>query len=244
MIVTTKGIVLRIVKYGETSIICSVFTELLGLQSYLVKGVRSEKKQSSKGNIFRPGNILDLQVYHQQDKNLQYIREFQLGYFYRTIGESVIKNTILIFAIDVLNNLVQTPDAQEALFEFTTHFLESIDNATDNDMANMPIFFLKEAAKLTGYAISENYSETECYLNTYEGRFQSSPGQAIPVFDKALSFQCHQLISECEMQGIIKINIAAADRKAIMDGYLHFLQWHDKSFKPLRCLPVLEAILH
>lgn len=244
MIVPTKGIVLRVVKYGDTSIICSVFTELLGLQSYLVKGVRSEKKQSRKGNILRPGNILDLQVYHQQEKNLQYIKEFQLSYFYRTVGESVIKNTVLIFALDVLSNLVQTPDAQEALFEFTTHFLESIDKASDNDMANMPIFFLKEAAKLTGYAISENYSETDCYLNTYEGRFQPNPGQVIPVFDRSLSFQCYQLISECKMEVIAQMSLTAADRKAIMDGYLHFLQWHDKSFKPLRCLPVLEAILH
>lgn len=244
MIISTKGIVLRVVKYGDTSIICSVFTELLGLQSYLVKGVRSERKQSQKGNVFRPGNILDLQVYHQQDKNLQYIKEFQLGYFYKSIGESVIKNTVLIFAVDVLNNLVQTPDAQEDLFEFSVQFLEKIDAAKDHTMANMPIFFLKEAAKLTGYAISENYSESNCYLNTYEGCFQSTPGQSIPIFDKALSYQCQQLITTEAIDQIAQIQVPANDRKAILDGYLHFLQWHDRSFKPLRSLAVLESILH
>ena len=36
----TKGIVLRTVKYGETSIIVTIFTELFGIQSYLVNGVQ------------------------------------------------------------------------------------------------------------------------------------------------------------------------------------------------------------
>ncbi len=111
-------------------------------------------------------------------------------------------------------------------------------------MANMPLFFLKEASKLCGYSISENFSELNCYLNTYEGCFQPAMGQAIPVFDKELSYQCFQLISECEIERISQIQVTAVERKAILDGYLHFLQWHDRSFKPLRSLPVLEAILH
>ena len=49
----TKGIVLRTIQYGETSIITSVYTELFGLQSYIVKGVRqSSKKNSQKLYIF------------------------------------------------------------------------------------------------------------------------------------------------------------------------------------------------
>ena len=41
MISKTKGIVLRTVKYGETSVVVTIFTELFGLQSYLVNGVRA-----------------------------------------------------------------------------------------------------------------------------------------------------------------------------------------------------------
>ena len=61
----TKGIVLRTVKYGETSVIVSIFTELFGVQSYLVNGVRaSTKKGSGKANLFQPSAILDMVVYH------------------------------------------------------------------------------------------------------------------------------------------------------------------------------------
>ena len=51
----TKGIVLRTVKYGETSVIVTIFTELFGVQSYLVNGVRtSTKKGVGKANLFQP----------------------------------------------------------------------------------------------------------------------------------------------------------------------------------------------
>lgn len=244
MIISTKGIVLRVIKYGDSSIICNIFTELLGLQTYLVKGVRSEKKQSQKGNILRPGNILDLQVYHQNDKNLQYIKEYRLDYFFETIGDNVIKNTLLLYAVEVLSNLVQTADAQEELFEFATDFLHKMDQARADQLGNMPVFFLKEAAKKMGYAIDDNYSSSNCYLNTYEGCFQPRPGEALPVFDRELSYNCYLLIKETTFENITTIKVPAADRSAILEGYLHFVQWHDKSFKPLKSLPVLQAILH
>ncbi|MBS1655487.1 MAG: recombination protein O N-terminal domain-containing protein, partial [Bacteroidetes bacterium] len=60
----TKGIVLRTVKYGETSVIVTIYTELFGIQSYLVNGVRvSSKKGSGKANLFQPSAILDMVVY-------------------------------------------------------------------------------------------------------------------------------------------------------------------------------------
>ena len=72
----TKGIVLKTVKYGETSLIVTAYTELFGIQSYLVNGVRSSsRKGPGKANLFQPAAILDLLVTHNELKNLQRIRE-------------------------------------------------------------------------------------------------------------------------------------------------------------------------
>ena len=53
----TKGIVLRTVKYGETSLVVTMFTELFGVQTYMVNNVRTSKQASSKANHFQPGAI-------------------------------------------------------------------------------------------------------------------------------------------------------------------------------------------
>ena len=99
----TKGIVLRTVKYGETSLIVTMFTELFGLQSYLVNGVRtSTKKGSGKANLFQPTAILDLVVYHNELKHLNRIKEFRWHFLYQHIFSDVPKNAVALFMIELL----------------------------------------------------------------------------------------------------------------------------------------------
>ena len=80
MIHKTKGIVIRVVKYGETSVIVSIYTELFGIQSYIVNGVRtSSKKASGKASQFQPAAILDLVVYHNELKKYPAPQGIQMG---------------------------------------------------------------------------------------------------------------------------------------------------------------------
>ena len=98
MIHATKGIVLRTVKYGDTSIITTVYTELFGIQSYIVKGVRQSSKTSAgKASFFQPAAILDMEVYHNNLKQLQFIKEYQWSYLYEKVLFDVIKNTVAMF---------------------------------------------------------------------------------------------------------------------------------------------------
>jgi DNA repair protein RecO (recombination protein O) len=64
MLHKTRGIVFRFTKYGESSIIVTIFTELFGIQTYIVNGIRSK---NSKGKIalFQPLTLLDLVVYYK-----------------------------------------------------------------------------------------------------------------------------------------------------------------------------------
>jgi DNA repair protein RecO (recombination protein O) len=70
----TKGIILRTLKYGETSIITTAYTELFGIQTYIVKGKTIIKKSQGKANYFQPSAILEMEVYHNTLKNLQFIK--------------------------------------------------------------------------------------------------------------------------------------------------------------------------
>ena len=108
----TKGIVLRCVKYGDTSIITTIYTELFGVQSYIVKGARkSTKKGSSNANYFAPAAILDLQVYHNEQRQIQFIKEFQWAFLYQHIYYDVIKNAVAMFAIELLQHSIKQPEA-------------------------------------------------------------------------------------------------------------------------------------
>ena len=78
MITKTRGIVLNYIKYGDTSIICKIYTEQFGLQSYIINGIR--KSKSKNIGLYQPLNILDLVVYHKKTSGLQRIKESKLDY--------------------------------------------------------------------------------------------------------------------------------------------------------------------
>ena len=61
MLVNTKGIVVKTINYGETSVIATIYTEQLGLRTYMLKGVRSGRSKR-KGNIYQLMQFLDMIV--------------------------------------------------------------------------------------------------------------------------------------------------------------------------------------
>ncbi|MES1221048.1 MAG: DNA repair protein RecO, partial [Bacteroidota bacterium] len=168
----TKGIVLRTVKYGETSMIITMFTELFGLQSYLVNGVRtSSKKGSGKANLFQPTAILDLVVYHNDLKNLQRIKEFKWNYIYAQVLSDVRKNAVALFMIELLTKCLKQPEANAELFEFAEDALIHLDTSPGQVAANFPLFFALNLAGFFGLRINDNYSEKNTILDLQDGNF-------------------------------------------------------------------------
>jgi len=132
--------VLRTVKYGETSVIVSIFTELFGVQSYLVNGVRtSSKKGSGKANLFQPVAILDLVVYHNDLKQLQRIREFRWGVLYNHIYSDVRRNSVSLFMIELLTKCLRQPESNPELYEFVQDAFINLDSCPDG--SSLPCIF-------------------------------------------------------------------------------------------------------
>ena len=101
----TKGIILRTLKYGETSIITTAYTELFGIQTYIVKGVRqSSKKSQGKANYFQPSAILEMEVYHNTLKNLQFIKDYSWAHLYNHILFDVVKNSVANYIIELVQH--------------------------------------------------------------------------------------------------------------------------------------------
>ena len=54
MLISTEAIALSSIKYSETSLIVKCFTLSDGIKSYLIKGIRSQKKKTLNEGIFHP----------------------------------------------------------------------------------------------------------------------------------------------------------------------------------------------
>jgi DNA repair protein RecO (recombination protein O) len=144
----TKGVVFRFTKYGETSIIVNIFTELFGLQSYIVNGVRSSSK-SNKIALFQPLTLLDLVVYHKENANILRIKEVKCYHPYRTVTSEIRKSAIAMFINEVLNKAVKEQSHAGEIHEFIASSLIALDQHQKPE--NFHLLFLLGLSKHLGF---------------------------------------------------------------------------------------------
>lgn len=244
MIHKTKGIVLRSVKYGETSLVVSVFTELFGLQSYMINGVRTvSKKGSSKAALFQPAAILELVAYHNEFKNLQRLKEFKWDYLYQHIFSDVKKNAVALFMIELLTKCLKQPEANADLFYFTEDAFHHLDEANDIITANYPLFFALHLAVFFGFRISDEYSDTKTYLDLLEGRFsEEQPKHPHYIQDREASAVSDilKILQPVELEQII---LNQELRRRITHALEAYYILHVPDFGTMRTLPVLRELM-
>jgi DNA repair protein RecO (recombination protein O) len=239
----TKGIVLRTVKYGETSVIVSIFTELFGVRSYLVNGVRkSAKKGSGKANLFQPAAILDMVVYHSELKNLQRIREFRWSFLYSHILSDVKKNAVALFVIELLTKCLKQPEANPDLFQFTEDIFMHLDKSAENTAANFPLFFALNLPVFLGLQINDNYSETKTILDLQEGSFtEEKPHHPYFMEDKKARITSH-ILKVMQPEELEDMRLNHEFRKTLLYAYERYYSLHIQDFGSLRTLPVLSEL--
>ena len=149
MLHKTRGIVFRFTKYGETSIIVNIFTELFGLQSYIVNGVRSHSK-SSKIALYQPLTLLDLVVYHKENANVTRIKELRCLHPYHTLTTDVRKSAIGMFLNEVLNKSVKEQAHTNDLCVFLINSFQQLD-ILEKGFENFHLVFLIRLTQYLGF---------------------------------------------------------------------------------------------
>lgn len=240
----TKGIVLKTVKYGETSLIVHVYTELFGIQQYIMNGVRTvPKKGHARANLFQPAAILDLVVYHNELKNLQRIREFKWAFVYQHLFFDIFKNSVALFMIELLHKSLKQPEANEHLFNFVEDALLHLDTADAAVVANFPLYFALQLSAFYGFKFSDRYSEDLHILDLKEGEFVMERPAHDFVLEGDYSVLTSQLLKVMHPDDLRLIKLNRESRRVLLHAYETFYRLHVQEFGSLRTLPVLEEVL-
>lgn len=240
----TKGIVLRAIKYGETSIIVTIFTELFGIQSYLVNGVRtSAKKGTGKANLFQPSAILDLIVYHNELKQLNRIKEFRWGTIHQHILSDVEKNAVALFMVELLTKCLKQPEGNSELFNFAEDCFLQLDKCKGTVMANLPLFFALHLTHFFGFRFTDEYDETNAYLDLQEGSFVKEQPCHPHFLEGKQAFVTSQLLKVQQPGELEEIKLHHDFRRNLLLVYETYFALHIPEFGRLKTLPVLREIL-
>ena len=181
----TKGLVLNYIKYGDSSIICKIFTDSFGLQSYIINGIRNSKSKNIA--LYQPLNILNMVVYHKKSSGIQRIKEAKLDVIYSSVHYDMKKVSVCFFISEFLSKILNNENNQGDKFDFIQKSLIEFDKL-DNKFSNFHIQFLIKLSRYYGIDIisydqlnSSNYSEVplnefiqKCIEDSYKGNINSN----------------------------------------------------------------------
>jgi DNA repair protein RecO (recombination protein O) len=244
MLHKTKAIVLRTVKYGETSLIATMYTELFGIQSFMINGVRSAARSASgKANLLQPAAILELVMYQNEKKNLQRIKEFHWSFLYKDLFYNVIKNSIALFMVELLQKTLKEPEANPELFYFIEDAFLHLDESNDIVMANYPLFFALHLTSFYGFRFRDTWSASRTILDLQEGEFVSEIPQHPYFLDANASFITSQLLKVQVPFELSEIKLNKESRRALLQAYQVFYALHVSDFGTMKTLPVLQEVI-
>jgi DNA repair protein RecO (recombination protein O) len=244
MLHNTKGIVLRVTKYGDTSVILSAYTELFGLQQYIVKGVRTtSKKGANKAVYYQPAAILQMEVYHTPMKQLQMLKEVNWDYIYQNVYSDVIRNAVATYIVEVLQQTLQ-PEPHPELFYLIEDTFKQLDKGGAELASNLSIYFLIHLTETLGFGLQGKWTEATPLLDVKEGQFVKDK-PLHPYFLEGIEAQtASQFMSLQFYNDLENIQLNGQQRKKILELFQLSLSWHYKGFKEIKSLAILQAVLH
>lgn len=241
----TRGIVLRTVKYGETSLVVTIFTELFGIQTYMVNAVRTSKRSGNKAAMFQPAAILDMEVYHNEQRSMHRIKEHSWAFLYDQVLSDVIKNNIALYMVELLYKTLKQPEPNSNLFYFCEDSFMQLDISKSNIAANFALFFSLHLADFFGFKIDSGNADgsAQVYLDLQDGNFTGTQ----PVHPNFIQGQQALITAEIlkmrlpdELQ---QLKLNQQTRRELLLKYRDYYALHIPDFGQLRTLQVLHEVL-
>lgn len=239
MNVTTRGIVFHKVKYGETSLIVKIFTEELGLQSFMVKGA-SGKSSRMKPSYFQPLSLLEIVMQQKPNQNLQQLREVRMAHAWHHIPFSPEKQSILMFLNEVVYKTIRQEHSDKELFHWMYHVLVWFD-LEEKLFLNFHLLFLMQFSRFLGFFPKGAEEKDRPYFDMQEGTFATHKPFHPYYLEGEAAADFRQLI----MTGLDRIEglkLNNTRRRKMLDALVSFYQLHLPELGKIKSLEILRMM--
>ena len=240
MLLKTRGIILKALKYSETSLIVDVYTREKGLKKYNVSGVRTSKARMH-ANLFQVMSFLDLVAYDRPDRDLHRLKEAQSAFIYQRIPFEVSRSAIGMFIIEVTRKTIRESESNPDLFDVLAQHLVFLDQ-THESTANIHLLFLIQLSAYLGIMPALDYDEVHQVFDLKEGIFVPEAPAHGHYLDPDLSKLFHLLL-ESSLEQVAEIKMSAQHRTLLLNGLLDYYRLHLDGFPSINAHTILKEVL-
>jgi len=235
---STRGIMLKVIKYGETSIICDIYTEAVGRQSYIINGVR-KKNAKYPASLFQPMYIVEIEAYDNPQKELNRIKEIKASVPYQSIPFDIKKSSIGQFALEILRKSVSERETNQALFDYVFNFFMYLDQA-EKEYLNCHLWFAVHLTQFLGFMPSGNCNDETPYFDIEKGAFVHIRGNFLQL-ENWVSSDIFALM-HLELTSSHQIKLNAQTRNKLIEEIVRFYQMHIDGMQAVNSHQVLAQV--
>jgi DNA repair protein RecO (recombination protein O) len=231
MLNKTRAIVLHHIKYGESSLIVTLYTEKYGRIVCMVNGVRS-KKGKFQATQFQPLTILDTDFYYRQNRELQRLKEVTCPFHFTTIPFSISKSAIALFLSEVLYLTLREEESNPSLFTFLFHALQLFDTK-DTGSNNFHLWFMLHLSRYLGFFPLEDGILRHDAFSTDLLVFNAMSSEVLGAL---------QLMLDNPQGPPDTLKITNNDRTLILERIIMYYTHHLDGFSRLKSFTVLKEV--
>jgi len=237
---TVQAIALGTVRYGDSSLIVACYTKQFGLQSYMLKGILSSKKNKRiSKSFFEPLTLLEFEAKKNRDSKLGYLQEVNLLHPYTSIPFDLRKKAVVFFLAEVIHQVVkeEQQETNPSLFEYLKKRFLWLD-----DHNEIGLFHLKIMMDLTKFmGFYPNISEKDAPYFDLESGCMSSRKPRFHFIEGALKVHWISVLGT-KFEKIGNIRIFKDEKSALLEYAIQYFKLHLQQFKPPKSTEILNEL--
>tara|TARA_B100000953_G_scaffold298983_1_gene297396 strand:- start:493 stop:1161 length:669 start_codon:yes stop_codon:yes gene_type:complete len=218
LLLSSKGLVLKVFPYSDTSIISNIFTDDYGKLTFIVKGIRKPKKPLL--SILQPFNLIELQYYYKRDRGIQLIKEADIIISFEKLRNNF--STIIIGStiLNIINKVFEKEYSNDVVFRLIYKTLNKLSDINYHNKIYF-LFFIFHLNKQLGFM--PNIDEVKNDINQ-KGAF---------FLDQ---------INETHIDELLTIEIDSDTLKKTYNFLIFFMKYHINSMGNIKGLEQIEKI--
>lgn len=237
--ISSHGIVLRSLRYGDSHIIVSIFTEAAGTVDFILRST-SRSRSGVKASAWMPLSLVEVVWEPRQKAGLQNVRELTLWRPWRSIPFQPSKSAIALFLGEFLGHVLRKEPSDAQLFAFVTGSLEWLDES-EAHFANFHIVFLTKLARFLGFMPNADEWHAGALFDLESATFVGAVPPH-PYYLEATEAALVPKFLRMNLRSMQNVGLNGAMRRRALEIALLFYRLHIPELPELKSLAVLGDV--
>lgn len=236
---TTKAIVLRTVKYSDTRIVVSLFTEYYGMVSALVR-VSHGGRSGGRTALWQLLTLVEVNVDYRPSLDFQKLGEVQISSPWKDMPYNPYKASVTMFLADFLYHCMRGEGENRSLFAFLENSFSWFDETNDS-IFNFHLFLMIRMTRFLGiWPGIDGYTEGNVYdlKNACFSSVIPLHGQYVDANEASLI----PLLLRLDYSTMHLLKLTRNERRHMLEILIRYYQIHVPGFGELQSLDVLREL--